>query len=151
MQNWDDEFNDIIQRKMKLYTEKRNNSADKEFHHSIPIILTDVNFTESVKKYPLLIVDFWASWCGPCRMVSPVIDQLASELAGKAVFGKLNVDENPSVSNAFGIQSIPTIIIFRNDQAIERIMGAMTKSHLISKISPHIGGLTDDNSNSFYQ
>jgi thioredoxin 1 len=136
---------------MKLYAEKRNNNADKEFHHSIPITLSDVNFTESVKKYPLLIVDFWAAWCGPCRMVSPVIDQLASELAGKTAFGKLNVGENPNISNAFGIQSIPTTIVFRNGQAVERIMGAMTKTQFISKISPYIGGIANYNPNSFYQ
>ncbi len=142
MQNWDDDFNEIMERKMKHYKEKNNvganNKINNEMAHNKPITLTDYNFTESVKKHRMLIVDFWASWCGPCKIVSPVIDQLSSELAGKAVFGKINVDDNPSVSNAFGIQSIPTIIIFKNAQAIDRVVGAMTKSQLISKISPHI-------------
>ena len=127
---------------MKHYKEKNNvganNKINNETAHNKPITLTDYNFTESVKKHRMLIVDFWASWCGPCKIVSPVIDQLSSELAGKAVFGKINVDDNPSVSNAFGIQSIPTIIIFKNAQAIDRVVGAMTKSQLISKIFPHI-------------
>ncbi|HYP42805.1 MAG TPA: thioredoxin [Candidatus Nitrosocosmicus sp.] len=143
MQNWDDEFKEIMQRKMKTYREKRANNganfmSNKERYPSAPITLTDFNFNESVHKYPLLIVDFWAAWCGPCRMVSPVIDQLSSELAGKAVFGKLNVDDNTNTSNVLGIQSIPTIVVFKNGQAVDRIIGAMTKSHMISKISPYI-------------
>lgn len=135
MQNWDDEINEIMQKKMKQYKEKMN---DTETNHNIPIILTDYNFTESINKFQFLIVDFWAAWCGPCKMVSPVIEQLSNELAGKVVFGKLNVDENPNVSNAFGIQSIPTIIIFKNGKAIDRIIGAMTKSQLLLKISNNI-------------
>ncbi len=143
MQNWDDEFKEIMQRKMKTYQEKRSSTEtdiklNGKSHHSTPITLTDFNFNESVRKHPLLIVDFWASWCGPCRTISPVIDQLSSELAGKVVFGKVNVDDNMNTSNALGIQSIPTIVIFKNGQAVERITGAMTKSQLISKISPHI-------------
>ncbi len=143
MQNWDDEINEIMQKKMKLYKEKRNDTEtnykiNKETYTNIPIILTDYNFTESVNKFQILIVDFWAAWCGPCRMVSPIIEQLSKELAGKAVFGKLNVDENPNVSNAFGIQSIPTIIIFKNGKAVDRIIGAMTKSQLLLKISIYI-------------
>lgn len=143
MQNWDDEFKDIMQRKMRTYRERRDNNevnsmSNKERYPNAPIKLTDFNFKESVHKYPLLIVDFWAAWCGPCRMVSPVIDQLSSELSGKAVFGKLNVDDNPNTSNILGIQSIPTIVVFKNGQAVDRIIGAMTKSQLISRISPHI-------------
>jgi thioredoxin 1 len=143
LQNWDDEFKEIMQRKMKTYLEKRNSmetdtKLNSEIYHSAPITLTDFNFNESVHNHPLLIVDFWAAWCGPCRMVSPIIDQLSSELAGKAVFGKVNVDDNLGTSNALGIQSIPTIVIFKNGQAVERIIGAMTKSQLISKISRHI-------------
>ncbi len=80
-------------------------------------------------------------------MVSPIIEQLSNELSGKVVFGKLNVDKNPSVSNVFGIQSIPTIIIFKNGQVADRIVGALTKSQLILKISPHIKGLSDDRFN----
>jgi thioredoxin 1 len=135
LQNWDDEINEIMQKKMKQYKEKMN---DTETNHHIPIILNDYNFTESVNKFQFLIVDFWAAWCGPCKMISPIIEQLSTELAGKAVFGKLNVDENPNVSNAFGIQSIPTIIIFKNGKAVDRIIGAMTKSQLLLKISNHI-------------
>ncbi len=143
MQNWDNELKEIMQRKMKTYQEKRNNigtdsKLDLGNHPNTPITLTDFNFNESVHKYPLLIVDFWAAWCGPCRMVSPVIDQLSNELAGKAVFGKINVDDNTNTSNVLGIQSIPTIVVFKNGQAVDRIIGAMTKSQLTSKISPHI-------------
>ena len=143
MQNWDDDFNEIMERKLKQYKEKKNNigtndKINNETANNKPITLTDYNFAESVKKHRVLIVDFWASWCGPCKMISPVIDQLSVELTGKAVFGKVNVDDNPSVSNAFGIQSIPTLIIFKNAQAIDRVAGAMTRSQLISKISPHI-------------
>jgi len=128
---------------MKTYRERRdyngaNPISNKERYPSAPITLTDFNFNESVHKFPLLIVDFWAAWCGPCRMVSPVIDQLSTELAGKAVFGKLNVDDNTNTSNVLGIQSIPTIVVFKNGQAVDRIIGAMTKSQLISKISPYI-------------
>jgi thioredoxin 1 len=135
LQNWDDEINEIMQKKMKQYKEKMN---DTETNNHIPIILNDYNFTESVNKFQFLIVDFWAAWCGPCKIITPMIEQLSNELAGKAVIGKLNVDENPNVSNAFGIQSIPTIIIFKNGKAVDRIIGAMTKSQLLLKISNHM-------------
>ncbi|MDQ6724369.1 MAG: thioredoxin [Thermoproteota archaeon] len=148
MQNWDEEFNEIMQRRLKQYKEKRNNietnyNLNKENYPNIPIILTDYNFTGSVNKYHFLIVDFWAAWCGPCRTISPIIEQLSNEFSGKAVFGKLNVDENPRISNAFEIQSIPTIIIFKNGQAIDRIIGTMIKSQLVLKISNHIKGSSD--------
>jgi thioredoxin 1 len=143
LQNWDEELNKIMQRKMEQYQEKMNDkqtnyNLNKELHQNIPIILTDYNFTEAVNKYQFLIVDFWAAWCGPCKMISPIIEQLSGELTGKVVFGKLNVDENPNVSNAFGIQSIPTIIIFKNGQVVDRMIGAMTKSQLILNISSYI-------------
>jgi thioredoxin 1 len=143
LQNWDEELNKIMQRKMEQYQEKMNDkqtnyNLNKEPHQNIPIILTDYNFTEAVNKYQFLIVDFWAAWCGPCKMISPIIEQLSGELTGKVVFGKLNVDENPNVSNAFGIQSIPTIIIFKNGQVVDRMIGAMTKSQLILNISSYI-------------
>ena len=77
----------------------------------------------TVSKNHLIVVDFWAPWCGPCRAVSPVIEQLATELVGKVVFGKLNVDENPVVSNTFGIQSIPTIAIFKNGKMVDGFVG----------------------------
>ncbi len=127
---------------MKLYEDQisnrniHNNHVSKDVTQ--PIVLTDSNFSESVEKYPLLVVDFWAPWCGPCRMVSPVIEQLASELSGKVVFGKLNVDENPSVSGAFGIQSIPTIMIFKGGQVVDGFLGAVTKPQLMLKVSQYI-------------
>src|SRR5690242_10316623 len=111
-----------MKRKMKSFMDKNydhhsnldsrynNNNNQKELYPNVPIPLTDYNFNESIDKYRFLIVDFWAAWCGPCRMISPIIEQLSLELAGKVVFGKLNVDENPYVSNAFEIKSIPTII-----------------------------------------
>jgi thioredoxin 1 len=139
MKNWDEDLAKIMEKKMKKYQEQidnntpTNNNHDKEI--SGPITLTDYNFDETTRKYSLLVVDFWAPWCGPCKLVSPMIDQLAIELRGKVVFGKLNVDENPTVANIFGIQSIPTLIIFKNGEAIDGFMGAIPKQQLISTIS----------------
>ena len=139
MKNWDEDLAKIMEKKMKKYQEQidnntpTNNNHDKEI--SGPITLTDYNFDETTRKYSLLVVDFWAPWCGPCKLVSPMIDQLAIELRGKVVFGKLNVDENPTVANIFGIQSIPTLIIFKNGEAIDGLMGAIPKQQLISTIS----------------
>ena len=104
-----------------------------------PILLSDASFSSEISKYPLMVVDFWAAWCGPCRMVAPVIEQLAKEYAGRVAFGKLNVDENPLTSNEFEVQSIPTLLIFRNGEAVDEIIGAVPKYQIESKIKDHIG------------
>ena len=104
-----------------------------------PILLSDASFSSEISKYPLMVVDFWAAWCGPCRMVAPIIEQLAKEYAGRVAFGKLNVDENPLTSNEFEVQSIPTLLIFRNGEAVDEIIGAVPKYQIESKIKDHIG------------
>ncbi|MEM2122483.1 MAG: thioredoxin [Candidatus Bathyarchaeia archaeon] len=99
-----------------------------------PLTLTDSNFNDEVAKHRIIVVDFWASWCGPCRMMAPIIESLAKEYAGKIVFGKLNVDENPVTSRKFGIMSIPTLIIFRDGQVSDKIIGAVPKTVLEGRI-----------------
>jgi thioredoxin 1 len=148
MQNWDDELNEIMAKKKqdlaKQSSSGNSNNSDTGVTSKVaiskPVTLDDNNFTESVNKYPLIVVDFWAPWCGPCRMVGPVIEQLAGELAGKVVFGKLNVDESPVTSNTFGIQSIPTLAIFKDGKAVDGMVGAASKSQILSKISTYIDG-----------
>lgn len=95
-----------------------------------PIILNDNNFSAAVKENTLLVVDFWAAWCGPCRMVAPIIEQLAAEYADKVVFGKINVDENQIVPSTYGIMGIPTIIVFYQGHAVDTIVGACSKSRI---------------------
>jgi len=104
----------------------------------IPIKVTDVDIETNVKKYPLMIVDCWAPWCGPCRMVGPIIEELAKEMQGKIVFGKLNVDENRVTSMKYGIMSIPTLLVFKSGNLVDNIIGAMPKEMLLGKISPYI-------------
>ena len=100
MQNYDDnELNDILARKKNELIAKAQQQGNSNI--SSPITLTDSNFDQAIEKYPLIVVDFWAPWCGPCRLVSPIITQLASELAGKVVFGKVNVDECPRIASTF--------------------------------------------------
>lgn len=142
MQNWNDELNEIMDKKMKDLAKKGNgNSFSDNINTTMraaPLTLNDSNLEGTIKKSQLIVVDFWAPWCGPCRAVSPVIEQLATELAGKALFGKLNVDENPVVSSTFGIQSIPTIAIFKNGKMVDGFVGAASKSQILSKISTYI-------------
>ena len=104
-----------------------------------PIILTDSNFSGAVSANELLVVDFWAPWCGPCRMVGPIIEALSAEYTGKAAFGKMNVDENQVVPSSFGIMSIPTIIIFNHGKEVERLVGAYSKAHIEAMIKRYLG------------
>ena len=104
-----------------------------------PIILTDSNFSGAVSANELLVVDFWAPWCGPCRMVGPIIEALSAEYTCKAAFGKMNVDENQVVPSSFGIMSIPTIIIFYHGKEVERLVGAYPKAHIEAMIKRYLG------------
>jgi thioredoxin 1 len=103
-----------------------------------PITLTDETFEETLSKQPIMVVDFWAAWCGPCRMVAPVIEQLAKDYAGRVTFGKLNVDENPMVSSAFQIQSIPSLLVFKNGKLVDGVVGAAPKQLIESRIKPYL-------------
>src|SRR5213080_1029169 len=104
-----------------------------------PILLSDASFSSEISKYPLMVVDFWAAWCGPCRMVAPIIEQLAKEYSGRVAFGKLNVDENPLTSGEFKVQSIPTLLIFRDGQPVDGIIGAAPKYQIESKLRAQLG------------
>ena len=102
---------------------------------SAPGQVTDANFAETVAASPLpVLLDLWAPWCGPCRMVAPILEQLAREWAGRIRIGKLNVDENPRTAARFGVQSIPTLLILRQGQEIERMVGALPKEAIAQRL-----------------
>lgn len=104
-----------------------------------PLHITDANFSEIVEKSALpVLIDFWAAWCGPCRMIAPSIDQLAKEFAGRAVVGKLNVDENKNTAARFGVQSIPTLLIVKSGREVERLVGAQPKDAIAGKLQAHL-------------
>ena len=101
--------------------------------------LTDSNFDELViKSDKPVLVDFWAEWCGPCRMVGPVVEELSKDYDGKAVIGKVDVDNNPNISMQFGIRNIPTILFFKNGQVVDKQVGAAPKSVLDAKIKAQL-------------
>ncbi|MCL4356685.1 MAG: thioredoxin [Candidatus Thermoplasmatota archaeon] len=99
-----------------------------------PVVLTDRTFDEALKNDKILVVDFWATWCAPCRFLSPVIEELAGEYAGRINFGKVDVDENPHVSAKFDIRSIPTVIMFKNGKVVDTSIGAVPKQMLEAKL-----------------
>jgi thioredoxin 1 len=100
--------------------------------------LTDANFDEIIKSDKPVLVDFWAEWCGPCKMIGPVVEELAGDYEGKAVVAKLNVDENPQVTARFGVRSIPTLLVFKNGQIVDKQVGAVPKSVLASKLQAQV-------------
>jgi thioredoxin 1 len=105
---------------------------------SKPVKVTDGTFMEVVRKNPLVVVDCWAPWCGPCYMVAPVVEELARDHAGKILFGKLNVDENRRTAMQHQIMSIPTMLVFKNGKLVDRIIGAMPKQMLEPKITRYL-------------
>ena len=101
--------------------------------------ITDANFeAEVVQSDKVVVVDFWAEWCGPCRIVGPIIDELAKDYEGKAVIGKVDVDENPGISMRYGIRNIPTILFLKNCEIVDKQVGAVPKSILEQKLKAHI-------------
>jgi len=102
-----------------------------------PVHIIDADIEETIKKYPILVIDCWAPWCGPCRMIGPIIEELAKEMQGNITFGKLNVDENPQTSMKYGIMSIPTMLVFKNGALVDRFVGAMPKEMLLQKLGPY--------------
>jgi thioredoxin 1 len=102
------------------------------------IEITDANFDEITKTDMPILVDFWAEWCGPCKMIGPVVEEIAADYDGKAVVGKVDVDSNPNVSARFGIRSIPTLLVIKNGQIVEKQVGAVPKSVLVQKLESHL-------------
>ena len=105
-----------------------------------PITITDANFQDQVlgSSTPVL-VDFWATWCGPCRMIAPILEEIAKEQDGKVVIGKLDVDANGNTAQKYNVMSIPTLILFKDGQPAERLVGYMSKEQLMAKLTPSIG------------
>ena len=130
----DEELDRIRREKLRKLLEERKSGTSPP---SV-IVLTDFNFKETVSRYPLMLVDFWAPWCGPCRIVSPIVEELAEELKGKVVFGKLNVDENQRTAAEFQIFSIPTLVLLKNGVEVDRIIGAVPKRMIKAALEKHL-------------
>ncbi|HNX08263.1 MAG TPA: thioredoxin [Bacteroidales bacterium] len=98
--------------------------------------ITDNNFDEMVTNSDkLVMLDFWAEWCGPCRMIGPIVEELSSEYDGKAIIGKVNVDENPGITAKLKIRNIPTLLFFKNGAEVDKIVGAASKASIASKLN----------------
>jgi len=132
----DPELDRILKKKMEEFRQKNKQEIGIR-QNSGPVILSDENFERFVAENRVAVIDFWAPWCGPCRIVSPIIEELSRNYSGKIAFGKLNVDENPLTSARYGIQSIPTIIIFLNGKIEDKIIGAVPKYIIESRIRPY--------------
>ena len=143
--SYDDELEAIKQKKL---AELQKAASAKAMMSSLtaPVTLTDANFKSGIAKYPILLVDFWAPWCGPCRIVSPIIEQLARDYSGRVAFGKVNVDENQMIAASHGIQSIPTMMSFKGGKAVDTLIGALPKAQIEVKLKQQLA----DNNDSIY-
>jgi thioredoxin 1 len=126
-----DELKQLKERKLAEF------KARKEM--SKPVHVTDADFSETVKKHPVALIDFWAEWCGPCRALAPTIEELHKEYAGKVFIGKLDVDENPQTAEGFQVLSIPTLIVMKNGQEVDRIVGCVPKKSIEVILKKHLG------------
>ena len=138
--NEDEEIRWIKEKKLQELMKQRSEKAleKKSDYPTSPIVVTDDTLQSIIQKYPIVVVDCWAAWCGPCHMISPVIEKLAEELSGKIIFGKLNVDENQVIPTKFGIMSIPTLLIFKEGKHVDTLIGALNRETLLSHLKPYI-------------
>jgi len=104
-----------------------------------PLHFSDASFKQDVLESDLpVLVDFWAPWCGPCKMIAPVVEEICEEMPDKLKVGKINVDDNPQIATQLGIRGIPTLILFKGGRPVEQIIGAVSKAHIVEKINPHL-------------
>jgi thioredoxin 1 len=138
----DTELLEIRRRKLQeMMTSMSDNGNDASDWPSAPVVITDENIEEISSKYPHLVVDCWAEWCGPCRMLGPTIEELAGDLQGKVVFGKLNTDENRNLPRKYGIMSIPTILFYKEGEVVGKTVGALPKEYILEAIEQAFGEL----------
>ncbi|MFQ6064293.1 MAG: thioredoxin [Candidatus Bathyarchaeia archaeon] len=131
----DEELKRIRQKKMRQLREK---VAQKESAPNKPVDVTDSTFKETIQAGSLVVVDCWASWCAPCQIVAPIIEELARDYAGRILFGKLNVDENREVAMQYEIMGIPTLLVFKDGKLVDRIVGAMPRQALEQKLARYL-------------
>lgn len=137
--NYISEENEELTRiKEKKLRELMKQQEKKQEMSTKPIPVTDSNFNEIVNKNSLALIDCWAPWCGPCVVISPIVEELAKEYAGKVLFGKLNVDENPRTAERFRIFGIPTLLIIRNGKEVDRIVGLVPKDQIEARLKKHL-------------
>lgn len=104
-----------------------------------PVVVSDASFEKDVLQASTpILTDFWAAWCGPCKMIAPILNELAAEYTGKLTIAKLDVDENPSTAMAYGVMSIPTLILFKGGKPVERIVGYMPKDRLLKQLAAYL-------------
>lgn len=134
-----DELAEIKKKKLEeLKKRYLNGGKSMEDMPNTSIEVTDADFNDNVNKYGTIVVDCWAPWCGPCRMIAPVVEELAKELQGKIVFGKLNVDENQAIASQYGIMSIPSLLVFKDGKLVDKIVGALPKPMLKEKLQQYM-------------
>jgi len=134
------ELDEIRQKKMAELMEKVNEGeASGNGFPETPVVVTDSNLDEFVKRYPKVVIDCWAPWCGPCRMLSPTVDAMAKDYKGKVVFGKLNTDDNFGVSGKYRVMSIPTLLFFKDGKLVDQMVGAAPRAMLDQQIRKALG------------
>lgn len=134
-----DELDEIRKKKMEKMMSDTNKTPEPGIQYpDKPVVVNDSTVDSAASQYPIFILDCWAEWCGPCRMIAPVLEEMARELKGKAVFGKLNVDENMQTANKYRISAIPTLLIFKNGKLVDRQIGALPKATLAAKIQKYL-------------
>lgn len=134
-----DEIDQIRKKKLEEMAKAQGNTTGPSIQYpSKPVEVTDSTLDSSVGQYPLMILDCWAEWCGPCRMLGPVIEELAKEFSGKIVFGKLNVDQNPQTSSKYRVSAIPTLLVFKDGKLADKLVGAYPKATLAGKIQKYL-------------
>jgi thioredoxin 1 len=139
----DKELERIRQMKLKQLITKSAKKTTNEVNQekkapNKPIEVTDTTFQETIQNYPLVVIDCWAPWCGPCHMVAPIVEEMAHDFSGKILFGKLNVDKNRKVTMQYRIMSIPTLLVFKNGRLVDQIVGAMPRKMLEPKITCYL-------------
>jgi len=133
----DEELERIRRKKLK---ELSNDASDRRTREKLakPVEVNDYTLKDTITKNSLVVIDCWAAWCAPCRMIAPIIDELAQDYDDKILFGKLNVDENRKTTMQYQIMSIPTLLVFKNGLMVDRIVGVMPREILESKLIPHL-------------
>lgn len=124
--------------KKKMMEEIMARSKKENGWPEAPVHVGDSNFKDFVSNYDVAVIDCWAPWCGPCRVIGPVIEELSKELKGKVAFGKLNTDDNQRTAMSYNIYAIPTLLVFKSGQMVDQIVGAFPKEQIKQRIRPYL-------------